>query len=261
MLNGIRLSLPSLYSEPILCASVIMVLAMAILASVTQTFFICLNRFLLISQRNLNMKTFSKRNLCLIFVVNWIFSIFLVFAFVDVKSITNSKHLCNIHAVFGDNFDVFRYVYCCTCIIGVTSTILLYLMALNMLRKACRKTFVTNIPVSSLTKRESRNLSKPRTNFETVQNNATLSQDSLSQETRTIYQSMKTVGLIILALTFLTGPLIIVNLINIASQPAILLTTNLAVLNSMINPFLYCNKIKILHVALRSMFCGRCSQR
>lgn len=40
LLNGIRLSLPSLYSEPILCASVIMMLSKAILTSVTKTFLI-----------------------------------------------------------------------------------------------------------------------------------------------------------------------------------------------------------------------------
>lgn len=210
----------------------------------------------------MNVKIFSKRNLCILFVANWTIAISLVLVFVDVNSINNSRNLCTIHTVFGDNFELFRFVYCCSCIIGVIFTIFLYLVALYMLRKACRKTFVAKISVFASTESESRNLSNSRTtHFETVQNNVTVCPSSLSHETKTISKSMKTVGLIILALTFLTGPLIIVNLINTASQPVILLTTNLAVLNSMINPFLYCNKMKILRVSLRSMFCGRCSQR
>lgn len=256
LVNGIRLSFSGLYLKPIFCATVVVVLAVAILASVTQTFFICLNRLLSISNTNLNKKIFSKRNTYIICVANWVTAISLVLIFVDINSIINRQNVCNIHTVFGEKFEWFRYSYCFCCILVVALTIFLYFFALQMLRKVSRKTHVSTI-AEGVVGRESGNLSDNRTTLDTAEATSTY-QSSFKRGTRKISQSMKTVGLIIVALTCLTGPLIIVNLINTASQPAILLTKNLAVLNSLINPFLYCNKIKILRIKLRSMFCGCC---
>lgn len=210
----------------------------------------------MISNGILYKKIFSKRNIYIICAANWTTAISLVLVFVDVKSIIDRQNICNVHTVFGDNFELFRYNYCCCCIVVVTLTIFLYLIALNMLRKVSRKTHVNALSVGAMG-RELRTMSDNRITFETAEASATYP-SSLTQDTRSISRSMKTVGLIIIALTCLTGPLIIVNLIKTANQPVILLTTNLAVLNSMVNPFLYCSKIKILRIKLRSMFCGCC---
>lgn len=256
LVNGIRLSFSTLYLKPIFCATATVVLSVAILASVTQTFFICFNRLLSISNSSLNKKIFSKRNTYIICVANWATAISLVLIFVDINSIINRQIICNIHTVFGENFEWFRYNYCCCCIVVVALTIFLYFVALHMLRKVSRKTHVSTI-AEGIARRDSRNLSDNRTTFDTAESNSTYP-SSVSRDTRKISQSMKTVGLIIVALTCLTGPLIIVYFIDTASQPAILLTTNLAVLNSLVNPFLYCHKIKILRIQLRLMFCRCC---
>lgn len=249
LVNGIRLSFPSLYLKPIFCASVVVALAVAILSSVTQTFFICFNRFLLIRKSSLNKKIFSKRSIYIICAANWATAYSVVLIFVDINSIIINRHkICNIYTVFGKHSKLFRYIYCCFCIVCLAFTVVLYLKGLHKLRKVCRTTHISAIAVGA-TRRE--------TTFDTAEANATYP-SSLAQDNRKISQSMKTVGLIIIALTCLTVPLIIVNLISTASQSVILGTTNLAILNSVINPFLYCNKIKILRMKLKSMFCGCC---
>lgn len=98
--NGIRLSFSTLYRLPGPCAFVIIVNAVALLASVTQICLICLNRYILLSKTNLNAKLFSKKNRFVFIALNWAIAIVIVLAFIDLKNINKKFNVCFVQVVF-----------------------------------------------------------------------------------------------------------------------------------------------------------------
>lgn len=276
-INGIRLSFSSLYRLPGLCAFVIIVNAVALLASVTQICLICLNRYILLSKTNLNAKMFSKKNRCVFIALNWAIAIVIVLAFIDLKTINKKFNVCFVQIVYGEKFKPFRYAYCLYSGLVVSCTVFFYLMALFALRKSSKQTHAQRITVAAIiafpskTKNthgiEPNGNNQLRTIISSNNNDAETVSEHLnnamspprqppSQETlRKMFHTMKTVGFIVIALLCFTGPFIIVNLLKSESQSVILLTANVATLNSIVNPFIYCKNIKTLRDKLQSMLC------
>lgn len=275
--NGIRLSFSTLYRLPGPCAFVIIVNAVALLASVTQICLICLNRYILLSKTNLNAKLFSKKNRFVFIALNWAIAIVIVLAFIDVKTINKTFNVCFVQVVFGEKFKPFRYAYCLYSGVVVSCTVFFYLMALFALRKSSKQTHAQRITVASTIAfpSKSKNIhgiepngnnqlrtivhSDPndaKTVSEHLNNTMSPPRQPRSQETlRKMSHTMKTVGFIVVALLCFTGPFIIVNLLKSESQSVILLTANVATLNSIVNPFIYCKNIKTLRDKLQSMLC------
>lgn len=147
--NGIRLSFSTLYRLPGPCAFVIIVNAVALLASVTQICLICLNRYILLSKTNLNAKLFSKKNRFVFIALNWAIAIVIVLAFIDLKNINKKFNVCFVQVVFGEKFKAFRYAYCLYSGVVVSCTVFFYLMALFALRKSSKQTHAQRITVAS----------------------------------------------------------------------------------------------------------------
>lgn len=275
--NGIRLSFSTLNRLPGLCAFVIIVNAVALLASVTQICLICLNRYIVLSKTNLNARMFSKKNRCVFFALNWSIAIVIVLAFIDLKTINKNINVCFVQIVYGEKFKPFRYAYCFYCGVVVSCTVFFYLMALFALRKSIKQTHAQRITVATATvfpsKSKNTHVIEPngnnqiRTIISSNPNDAETVSEHLnnvmspprqppSRETlRKMVHTMTTVGFIVIALLCFTGPFIIVNLLKSESQSVILLTANVAILNSIVNPFIYCINIKTLRDKLRSMLC------
>lgn len=244
---GVRFLSPELSAQIPLCITTVVLYLVGMFTSFGQTFLICLNRYLLMSKKDWNSKLFQGKRRYLLYALHWTTGILVSTVFFESESIRKNKQICNVYVLYGSRFEYFRITYCSICICIVILTVIFYIKTLFAIRRSFNGVFprdneqsVQEITASSM---------EPSSAISSQSNKVFLrSQEKLMRKTT------KIVGIILIALICLTGPMLVVNLVDSVSHSIILATACLALLNSMLNPIIYCANISVLRKKLKEMF-------
>jgi hypothetical protein len=182
-----------------------------------------------------------------IYVFSW--SCVLVWAFAFVSPTPRGDvDVCNAKGVYGGNLHIFFPIYGVLSMVLLISTILLYIVTLNLVRKRYMKTFAWKMkngqPEAGHSK--SQNPSKENNMYRTEIGK------------RKIFGSLKVVGIIVTLLLLLTGPfviLIFMTVFNLGSSNNYgFVASALSALNSALNPFVYSLRIESFRKELKAFF-------
>lgn len=245
--TGVRFLSPKLSTNIPLCITTVVLYEVGMFTSFGQTFMICLNRYLLMSKKDWNSKLFQGKCRYLLYALHWTTGIFITTVFFESESMRKNKKICNVYILYGSQFEHFRVTYCSSCMCIVILTVIFYIKTLFAIRRSFNGVF-------------------PRGNEQSVQEMSTSNIEPSSvissQSNKTFLRSQeklmrkttKIVGIILIALICMTGPMLVVNLVDSVSHSIILATACLALLNSMLNPIIYCANISVLREKLKAMF-------
>lgn len=216
---GFRFIFPNVFLPISLC--IVKNLSMSsLISSIFQIFCISLNRFLVLSVNPWANYLFDGNRKYCVCIVGWT-SIFITFSI--LTSPKGDQSICET-ADFGNILAVTRWIACSLLLFLLLMIVIFYFLAIFEVKKQYMN--VSGIASSQID----------------------------AKKKKTVIKSMKLVGMILLALFILSGPLIFsVSYGNIPSLHVAAFTA--ASLNSFVNPFIYCSRIKSLQNEIKSFFC------
>lgn len=254
--TGVRFLSPELSAQIPLCIITVVLLEVGVFTSFNQTFLICLNRYLLLSKNHWYSKLFDSKCRYVLCALHWTAAIVIATSFFEIESMRNNKKVCNVYVLYGTRYEEFRVVYCSSLLCTVILTVIFYIKTLFTLRRSLHSVAPEDNNKLEMTRRDITTTDKEPgggLSLMPYQNNAVLRSKEKQNKKTT-----KIVGIILVALVALTGPMLIVNLIDSVSHSIILITICLTALNSLINPIIYCANIHVLREKIKCMFQSLC---
>lgn len=248
--TGVRFLSPKLSTNIPLCITTVVLYEVGMFTSFGQTFMICLNRYLLMSKKDWNSKLFQGKCRYLLYALHWATGILITTVFFESESMHNNRKVCNVYILYGSHFEYFRITYCSSCIGIVTMTVIFYIKTLFAIRRSFNSVFPRDHEQSEVTGQEISTSNMEPSSVISSQSNKTF----LRNQEKLMKKTTKIVGIILVALICLTGPMLLINLVDSVSHLIILATACLALLNSMLNPIIYCANISVLRKKVKSMF-------
>lgn len=234
-----------------LCIITVVLLQVGVFTSFNQTFLICLNRYLLLSKIPWYSKLFDSKCRYVLCALHWTAAIVIATSFFEIESMRNNRKVCNVYVLYGSGYEKFRVVYCSSLLCTVILTVICYIKLLFTLRRSLHSVAPEDNNKLEMTRRDTTTDKEPAgggSSLTPYQNNAILRSKEKQSK-----RSTKIVGIILVALVALTGPMLIVNLVDSVSHTIILMTICLTALNSLINPIIYCANIRVLREKIKYM--------
>lgn len=183
--------------------------------------------------------------------LHWTAAIVIATSFFEIESMRNNRKVCNVYVLYGSGYEEFRVVYCSSLLCTVILTVICYIKILFTLRRSLHSVAPEDNNKLEMTRRDTTTDKEPAgggSSLTLYQNNAILRSKEKQSK-----RSTKIVGIILVALVALTGPMLIVNLVDSVSHTIILITICLTALNSLINPIIYCANIRVLREKIKYM--------
>lgn len=208
----------------------------AYLMSIWQTFFISLNRYLVISEKPLNQMLWKGKRIYVVYSATWFCNLVLYLSMMapkDEGGFEDEDHICNTITVYGDNFFVYNAIFCASIAVSLFFTFVFYTLALWAVRKMYRRTDNQN-PTSG-------------------QQNGVLNQMAIRQRNR-IMKSMKLVTMVLVVLILSLGPTMGLGFYNNRSPNEFLLLVCFSSFSSAANPIIYCIQIEDFKKEIQKMF-------
>lgn len=240
LLASLRLLIPSWSRVYIPCLLSNIFIAVGIFMSLLQTFLISFHRFLISIGSPWNDYLLRGKRKYVIYAVSWSLT-FILQAFFISPTQKDSYKICSVKTIYNKNLKAFMSGYGVTTMIILLCTILLYVLTLNNVRKRYIKTYAWQIEKSS----SEHNSNENRLQITEVGK-------------KKVFESLKTVGIILGLLILLTGPFILVTSLTAfdiePSHTTIFIVCVLTSINSVINPFVYSWKIDSLRKEFKLLF-------
>lgn len=249
--SGVRFLSAELSTQTPLCIITVVLLQVGVFTSFNQTFLICLNRYLLLSKIPWYSKLFDSKCRYVLCALHWTAAIVIATSFFEIESMRNNRKVCNVYVLYGSGYEEFRVVYCSSLLCTVILTVICYIKILFTLRRSLHSVAPEDNNKLEMTRRDTTTDKEPAgggSSLTPYQNNAILRSKEKQSK-----RSTKIVGIILVALVALTGPMLIVNLVDSVSHTIILITICPTALNSLINPIIYCANIRVLREKIKYM--------
>ena len=258
LLTGIRLASITVNKIIPLCIINIVLFEVGIITSFNQTFLICLNRYLVMTTKGGDFKIFQgKYTRYLVYASHWTEAVLIAASFFDKESVLQkSKNGCNLYVFYGDNFEYFRIVFCSTCMVKVSMTVVVYIRTLLAIRRALPSVHPQDLNKPTPTEPDLRTPSNEPQSSGGMTSHSRTNKTVLENHAVKVRKTTNIVGILLLSLLLFTGPMIIVNLVDRVSHTVMLVTVSLTTINSMINPIIYCAHLHILREKFKAMFCA-----
>lgn len=208
----------------------------AFLMSIWQTFFISLNRYLVISEKKLNQLLWKGKRKYVVYSVTWVCNLGLYLSMMAPKSEGGheyGEHICNPITVYGDYFVVWNAIFCASIAISLLFTLIFYMLALWNVRKRYSRTADQN------------QLSGHQ--FGARQ------QMAIRQRNR-IMKSMKLVTIVLVVLIVSLCPTLALGFTPILPPMEYLLLLCFSLINSAVNPIIYCIQIEDFKNEVKKIF-------
>lgn len=208
----------------------------AFLMSIWQTFFISLNRYLVISEKKLNQLLWKGKRRYVVYSVTWVFNLVLYLSMMSPKSEGGheyGEHICNPITVYGDYFVVWNAIFCASIAISLLFTFIFYMLALWNVRKRYSRTADQN------------QLSGHQF--------GALQQMAIRQRNR-IMKSMKLVTIVLVVLIVSLCPTLALGFTPILPPMEYLLLLCFSLINSAVNPIIYCIQIEDFKNEVKKIF-------
>lgn len=197
----------------------------AFLMSIWQTFFISLNRYLVISEKKLNQLLWKGKRRYVVYCVTWICNIVLYLSMMAPKDEGGHEygdHICNPITVYGDHFAVWNDIFFALIAFSLLFTFVFYILALWNVRKRYIRTADRN-PLSG-------------------SQNGALQEMAIRQRNR-IMKSMKLVTIVLVVLIVSLCPTLALGFIPNLPPIEYLILLCFSLINSAVNPIIYCIQI------------------
>lgn len=197
----------------------------AFLMSIWQTFFISLNRYLVISEKKLNQLLWKGKRRYVVYCVTWICNIVLYLSMMAPKDEGGHEygdHICNPITVYGDHFAVWNDIFFALIAFSLLFTFVFYMLALWNVRKRYIRTADRN-PLSG------------------SQNGAR--QEMAIRQRNRIMKSMKLVTIVLVVLIVSLCPTLALGFIPNLTPIEYLILLCFSLINSAVNPIIYCIQI------------------
>lgn len=205
----------------ILCAIHYCVISWNYMTSLVQTFFICFNRYLVVTENKLDHLLWNGKRKYIVFLVTSIIILIL-----NSSILASVVQGCDINSMMGNTMysAMFGSIQALTTIL----TFLFYFLTLWKIYKLHQKTDC---------------------NLENMDDNR---RREIRMKKRMV-KSMKTVSLILTTFLISTIPAVVLGLKGVSSHLDIILLLGFSTLNSAVNPIIYCSQIKILQKVIKTM--------
>lgn len=215
-----------------LCRLSICLGSIAFLISVWQTFYISLNRYLVISEKNLNQFLWNGKRKYIVYGATWIAHLILYVLKLSPKDegVIEYKELCNPITMFGEHFAVWNTIFSVSIAISLLSTFVFYSLALWNVRKRYRKT----------------------ENQDTTHQNGARQQMANRQRKR-IVKSMKLVTIVLVVLVLSLCPTLALGFVFDMTPTEYLVLICFSLFHSAVNPIIYCIQIEDFKKEIQKM--------
>lgn len=223
LMIGFRLLFPTLTTMLGWCIVVNVVFISSLIMSLYQTFCISLHRYLVLSESSWAGRLFDDNRKYYLYIGGWM-TFFILYS--STVSPEGDYTHCFYKTVYGQHILVVRFTICVFGIIFLLLTLIFYFLAIHRVIKR-----YTNMTLPS----DSRKLEDKRN--------------------KRILKSMKLVSMILAALFLFSSPMIVSLMFSSSPQSVIVSSFAAANLNSLLNPIIYCSRIKKLRNEIKSMFC------
>lgn len=197
----------------------------AFLMSIWQTFFISLNRYLVISEKKLNQLLWKGKRRYVVYCVTWICNIVLYLSMMAPKDEGGHEygdHICNPITVYGDHFAVWNDIFFALIAFSLLFTFVFYILALWNVRKRYIRTADQN-PLSG--------------------SQVGARQEMAIRQRNRIMKSMKLVTIVLVVLIVSLCPTLALGFIPNLTPIEYLILLCFSLINSAINPIIYCIQI------------------
>lgn len=197
----------------------------AFLMSIWQTFFISLNRYLVISEKKLNQLLWKGKRRYVVYCVTWICNIVLYLSMMAPKNEGGHEygdHICNPITVYGDHFAVWNDIFFALIAFSLLFTFVFYILALWNVRKRYIRTADQN-PLSG--------------------SQVGARQEMAIRQRNRIMKSMKLVTIVLVVLIVSLCPTLALGFIPNLTPIEYLILLCFSLINSAINPIIYCIQI------------------
>ena len=232
-LGGMRLTFGMLNSLE-MCIIVTVMGSSCLVISLYQTFCISLHRYLVITNNKWRKSLFDKKRKYIVCLTGWLVLIG-SFAFL-VSPTSYDDDLCYHAVIYGGKIEETRWFYTIIMTSLMLATFSVYCFAMYSL-KVRYLSMSADVLQSSNTPNKSVIFSRSR---------------------KRMVDSMKMVSILLLALYLFSGPLAVLNTLDlqhIENRELFFIAFSFAVLNSLINPIIYYFNIEEFQKALKSLFC------
>lgn len=204
------------------CAVYFCVTAWIYLTSLVQTFFISLNRYLVITESKLNDILWNGKRKYITFSVTGM-SIFIL----NTSILTSIMRGCDMDSILGNT--VYAVMFGSFQALTLCLTFVFYFLTLWKIYKLHQKTDC---------------------NLEHIDNN----RRRINRTRKRMVKSMKVVSLILITFMIAMIPAIVIGLKGVTSRMDIFVIVCFSVLNSGLNPIIYCTQIDDLKKEIKTMF-------
>lgn len=197
----------------------------AFLMSIWQTFFISLNRYLVISEKKLNQLLWKGKRRYVVYCVTWICNIVLYLSMMAPKDEGGHEygdHICNPITVYGDHFAVWNDIFFALIAFSLLFTFVFYMLALWNVRKRYIRTADQN-PLSG--------------------SQIGARQEMAIRQRNRIMKSMKLVTIVLVVLIVSLCPTLALGFIPKLPPIEYLILLCFSLINSAVNPIIYCIQI------------------
>lgn len=197
----------------------------AFLMSIWQTFFISLNRYLVISEKKLNQLLWKGKRRYVVYCVTWICNIVLYLSMMAPKDEGGHEygdHICNPITVYGDHFAVWNDIFFALIAFSLLFTFVFYILALWNVRKRYIRTADQN-PLSG--------------------SQVGARQEMAIRQRNRIMKSMKLVTIVLVVLIVSLCPTLALGFIPNLTPIEYLILLCFSLINSAVNPIIYCIQI------------------
>lgn len=197
----------------------------AFLMSIWQTFFISLNRYLVISEKKLNQLLWKGKRRYVVYCVTWICNIVLYLSMMAPKDEGGHEygdHICNPITVYGDHFAVWNDIFFALIAFSLLFTFVFYILALWNVRKRYIRTADQN-PLSG--------------------SQVGARQEMVIRQRNRIMKSMKLVTIVLVVLIVSLCPTLALGFIPNLTPIEYLILLCFSLINSAVNPIIYCIQI------------------
>lgn len=197
----------------------------AFLMSIWQTFFISLNRYLVISEKKLNQLLWKGKRRYVVYCVTWVCNIVLYLSMMAPKDEGGHEygdHICNPITVYGDHFAVWNDIFFALIAFSLLFTFVFYMLALWNVRKRYIRTADQN-PLSG--------------------SQVGARQEMAIRQRNRIMKSMKLVTIVLVVLIVSLCPTLALGFIPNLTPIEYLILLCFSLINSAVNPIIYCIQI------------------
>lgn len=197
----------------------------AFLMSIWQTFFISLNRYLVISEKKLNQLLWKGKRRYVVYCVTWICNIVLYLSMLAPKDEGGHEygdHICNPITVYGEHFAVWNDIFFALIAFSLLFTFVFYMLALWNVRKRYIRTADQN-PLSG--------------------SQVGARQEMAIRQRNRIMKSMKLVTIVLVVLIVSLCPTLALGFIPNLTPIEYLILLCFSLINSAVNPIIYCIQI------------------